>query len=319
MAKKTKVKAGRTARCLFALAVAAVTATTFARTVYDAGKALRQNCESGSYANPYTDANGGVWSYLAASSLSPSSGVALEMHAAKEDGKLDGWHIADQSYPKIRVNGSGQAMESAYLGTSGNLVEADELILHPGDSGNVYAVLRFTVPQDGWYSAFASFHDISYQNPPNQYSGVGVHVTLGSEADGDTTLASSLVTLEDHSVGWGDANRTQRFDYQMPVRYLTQGMRIQFVVDPHVVVGWSHTCDGTGVKALVVREDEGRFYDAGAAYMDNIAANYENPYGTAKHGTWHALLLQLGASAASTDFQTWIPQNLENSFVDAFT
>ena len=162
MAKKTTVKAGRTARCLFALAVVAATATTLARTVYDAGKALRQNCESGSYANPYTDTNGGVWSYLAASSLSPFSGVALEMHAAKEDGKLDGWHIDEQSYPKIMVNVSGQAMDSSYLGSAGYPIEADELILHPGDSGNAYAVLRFTVPQDGWHSAFASFHDISY-------------------------------------------------------------------------------------------------------------------------------------------------------------
>ena len=324
MAKKTTVKAGRTARCLFSLAVAAVTATTLARTVYDAGKALRQNCESGSYANPYTDANGGVWSYLAASSFSPFSGAALEIHAAKEDGKLDGWHVADQSYPKIMVNVSGQAMESAYLGTPGNLVEADELIMHPGDNlseyGNsAFAVLRFTVPQDGWYSAFASFHDISYQENPNQYSGVGVHVTLGSDADGDTTLASSLVTLENYSAGWGDANRTQRFEYQMPVRYLTRGMRIQFIVDPHVVVGWSHACDGTGVKALVVKEDEGRFYDAGAAYMDNVAGSYVNPYGIAQHGTWHALLLNLGTSAVATDFQSWIPQNLENSLVHGFT
>jgi hypothetical protein len=58
------------------------------------------------------------------------------VHAAKEEGKLDGWHIADQSYPKIMVNVSGQAMESAYLGTPGNLVEADELIVHPGDGNN---------------------------------------------------------------------------------------------------------------------------------------------------------------------------------------
>ena len=32
----------------------AVSFTASARTVYDAGKALRQNCESGSYANPST-------------------------------------------------------------------------------------------------------------------------------------------------------------------------------------------------------------------------------------------------------------------------
>ena len=325
MARTTKTtgRAG-TMKRLFALAVAVMAFTASARTVYDAGKALRQNCESGSYANPYTDTNGGVWSYLAASSLSPFSGGALEMHAAKEDGNLDGWHIADQSYPKIMVNVSGQVMESAYLGSPGYLVEADELIMHPGDNlseyGNsAFAVLRFTVPQDGWYSTFASFHDISYQENPNQYSGVGVHVTLGSEAAGDTTLASSLVTLENYSAGWGDANRTQRFDYQMPVRYLTRGMRIQFIVDPHVVVGWSHACDGTGVKALVVKEDEGRFYDAGAAYMDNVAGSYVNPYGIAQHGTWHALLLNLGTSAVATDFQSWIPQNLENSLVHGFT
>ena len=196
MARTTKTtgRAGAMKR-LFAMVAAVMAFTASARTVYDAGKALRQNCESGSYANPYTDANGGVWSYLAASSLSPFSGVALEMHAAKEDGKLDGWHIADQSYPKIMVNVSGQAMESAYLGSPGYLIEADELILHPGDSGYAYAVLRFTVPQDGWYSAFASFHDISFQATPVQTSGVDVHITLGSEAAGDTEFASTLVTL----------------------------------------------------------------------------------------------------------------------------
>ena len=314
----------RTAKWILAITAAAVAFTASARTVYDAGKALHQNCESGSYANPYTDANGGVWSYLTASSLSPFSGAALEMHAAKEDGKLDGWHVADQSYPKIMVNVSGQAMESAYLGTSGNLVEADELIMHPGDNSSEYgnsafAVLRFTVPQDGWYSAFASFHDISSQASSIQSSGVDVHVTLGSEAAGDTELASTLVTLENYPAGWGDANRTQRFDYQMPVRYLTQGMRIQFVVGPNSVNSWTHTNDGTGVKAFVVKEDEGRFYDSGVAYAADVAGSYVNPYGTAQHGTWHALLLNLSAVAAETDFLSWIPQYLENSFDHAFT
>ena len=320
MARTTKAtgRAG-TMKRLFALAVAVMAFTASARTVYDAGRALRQNCESGSYANPYTDANGGVWSYLAASSLSPFSGVALEMHAAKEDGKLDGWHVDDQSYPKIMVNVSGQAMESAYLGSPGYLIEADELILHPGDSGNAYAVLRFTVPQDGWYSAFASFHDISFQATPVQTSGVDVHITLGSEAAGDTEFASTLVTLEDFSSGWGHANRTKRFDYQMPVRYLTQGMRIQFVVGPNNMNSWAHMNDGTGMKVFVVREDEGRFYDAGVAYTANVAGSYVNPYGTAQHGTWHALLLNLSAVASETDFLSWIPQNLENSFDHAFT
>ena len=64
----------RTAKRILAISAAAVAVAASARTVCDAGRALRQNCESGSYANPYTDANGGVWSYLEASSLSPFSG-----------------------------------------------------------------------------------------------------------------------------------------------------------------------------------------------------------------------------------------------------
>ena len=80
----------RKAKRLLVIGSVAVAFAASARTVYDAGKALRQNCESGSYANPYTDANGGTWSYLAASSFTPFAGVALEIHAAKEDGKLDG-------------------------------------------------------------------------------------------------------------------------------------------------------------------------------------------------------------------------------------
>ncbi|MBR2839392.1 MAG: hypothetical protein IKE55_11445 [Kiritimatiellae bacterium] len=306
---------------LLIIGAAAAAFTVSARTVYDAGKALRHNCESGSYANPYTDDNGGVWSYLAASSFTTSfSGVALEMHAAKEDGKLDGWHVDDQSYPKLMVNVSGEAMESTYLGSAGYPIEADELILHPGDSGNAYAVLRFTVPQDGWYSAFASFHDINQLvGSQNQFMGVDVHVTLGSESAGDTELASTTVALEDYPAAWGVANRTHRFDYQMPVRYLTQGTRIQFVVGPNNVTSWGHMCDGTGVKALVVKEDEGRFYDSGVAFAANVAGSYANPYGTAQHGTWHALCLDLGATADETDFQSWIPHYLENSFDHAFT
>ena len=55
-----------------------------ARTVYDAGKALRQNCESGSYANPYEDANGGVWSYHA---FREWAGWSVE-HEGEDDASL---------------------------------------------------------------------------------------------------------------------------------------------------------------------------------------------------------------------------------------
>ena len=306
----------RTLRGFFSVCIAALcavfmtAATAAARTVYDAGKALRQNCESGAYANPY----GGVWSYYYASSLSPFSGTPFGSTSTITSGKLDGW--ANWDHQHLKVNVTGQILDDPSLIEAGEPLEVDEMYFHP--ERNLYTVLRFTVPEDGWYSAFASFHDVNQEASPQATSGVDVHVTLGSDADGDTELASSLVTLESYPAAWGDANRTQRFDYQMPVRYLTQGMRIQFAVGPNGT-DWAIPNDGTGVKVLVVREDEGRFYDSGVAFTTNVDGNYVNPYGTAAHGTWHALLLQLGASAAWTDFQSWIPQNLENSFDHAFT
>ena len=45
-------------------AAAALAAAASAYTVYDAGKALCQNCTNGTYANPYTDANGGAFNGL---------------------------------------------------------------------------------------------------------------------------------------------------------------------------------------------------------------------------------------------------------------
>jgi hypothetical protein len=299
------------AAAIAAALVAAFTtpATASARTAYDAGKALRQNGENGTYANP-----NGVWSYYYASSLSPFSGTLFGSTSTITSGKLDGW--ANWDHQHLKVNVTGQILDDPSLIEAGEPLEVDEMYFHP--ERNLYTVLRFTVPEDGWYSAFASFHDVNQEASSQATSGVDVHVTLGSEVGGDTELASSLVTLESAPAYWGDANRTQRFDYQMPVRYLTQGMRIQFAVGPNGT-DWAIPNDGTGVKVLVVKEDEGRFYDSGVAFTTNVAGGYANPYGTAAHGTWHALLLQLGTSAAWTDFQSWIPQNLENSFDHAFT
>lgn len=297
---------------LLIISAAAVALTASARTVYDAGKALRQNCESGSYANPYTDANGGVWSYHTASGVAPFTGLSdFPTHSKMESNTMDGWICLSNdnpTHPLLLVNTTGEAV-SSYC-SSGNQLEADELMFHPSAYG--YAVLRFTVPKDGWYSAFASFRDVD-QGDSGGLSGVDVHVTLGSESADDTDLATTHVTLEDYA-GWNAASkRTKRFDYQMPVRYLTQGMRIQFAVGPNVLGEGGHYSDGTGVKILVVKEDAGRFYDAGAAFTANVAGSYANPYGTAAHGTWHALLSNLGASVSETDFSAWAPQNLEYS------
>ena len=71
-----------TSKSFFAAAYVAASVTTAlpaaARTVYDAGKALKANCTSGGYANPYTDANGGVWSYNLSDNVGNPKSVTLQ-------------------------------------------------------------------------------------------------------------------------------------------------------------------------------------------------------------------------------------------------
>lgn len=62
-----------------------------ARTVYDAGKALRQNFQSNATpANPYTDENGGKWTYSSSAGVAPftSLGNFASSHATVDNGQL---------------------------------------------------------------------------------------------------------------------------------------------------------------------------------------------------------------------------------------
>ena len=180
-------------------------------------------------------------------------------------------------------------------------IEADEMMIHPGQSGNSYMVLRFTAPENGWYSAFASFHDTSKESAATASSGASVAITLG----GNDVLARGIVSLE------GVSGSTKRFDFQMPARYLTAGTEIRFAIGNNAGnSGTPHASDATGVKVFVTKEDEGAFYDSGIAMTNNIATTYVNPYGNIKDGTWYYLLASV---PAGTDFTNWAPANFNNA------
>ena len=270
--------------CLTAVLVAA---TASARIVYDAGKALRQNFQNNATpANPYTDENGGVWKYSSAAGVAPYTNLGdfKSSYATIDNGQLQGWGGA--SSPHLKVNITGHTLTSSSFMTAGcEPIEADEMMFHPGGSGNSYMVLRFVVPEAGWYSAFASFHDTSKQSTMDASSGASVYVGVGA----NDIYASGVVSIE------GATNSTKRFDFQMPVRYLAKDTEIRFTVGNN----GAHSSDGTGVKVFVVKEDEGAFYDSGIAMLNNVAASpYANPYGTIGDGTWYSLLAT--APAAQT-------------------
>ena len=279
--------------CLFArcaavcLIVVQVAATASARTVYDAGKALRKNfTENATPANPYTDENGGKWYYSSAAGVAPytSLGNFVSSYAKIDNNQLQGWG-SDKS-PHLKVNITGHTLTSSSFMTAGcEPIEADEMVFHPGGSGNSYMVLRFVAPEAGWYSAFASFHDTSAEATPTASSGASVYVGVGA----NDVYASGVVSIE------GATNSTKRFDFQMPVRYLAKDTEIRFTVGNN----GAHSSDGTGVKVFVVKEDEGAFYDSGFAMGNNVAASpYANPYGTIADGTWY--FLTATAPAAQT-------------------
>ena len=284
-----------------ALAALALPAT--ARTVYDAGKALRQNFQNNATpVNPYTDENGGKWYYSSAAGVAPftSLGNFASSYAKIDNNQLQGW--GGTSSPHLKVNITGHTLtSSSFMSGDCEPIEADELVFHPGQSGNSCMVLRFVAPEAGWYSAFVSFHDTSAESPPTASSGASVYVTLGD----DKILARGVVSLE------GVNGSTRRFDFQMPVRYLAKDTEIRFAVNNNKgASGTAHANDATGVKVFVTKEDEGSFYDSGIALTNNIATTYTNPFGTIANGAWCYLLASI---PAGTDLAVWAPSNFINA------
>ena len=165
---------------LFAIAVLTA-ATASARTVYDAGKALKANCTSGGYANPYTDENSGTWSYfitalspvantvtLKTGSYSWSNGGTVPLNGFASDNT--------KQATSIRVHTSAVAVTLS----SGEVLQPEELVLFPGNSDSQRACVRFTAPEDGWYSAFVSAHDLVKESSATANSGVPKYTILRS-------------------------------------------------------------------------------------------------------------------------------------------
>ena len=252
----------------------AVPSTSSARTVYDAGAALRANCtaETGAYSNPYTDENGGVWEYMLTSKTTLANTVTLVSGAYSKEYSgttLDGFSVSLTAQAQsIRVNTG-----STVTAPAGTTLKAGELVLFPGNYDNQCACVTFKAPQAGWYSAFVSATDLA-KNTAN-----GAGVTIDVQAQGNT-IVSGVVSVE--SV----AGSTERFDFQMPVRYLNANDIVAVVVGRN----GGNSGDNTAVTFTVTKEDEGAFYDSGIAMNDNVAASpYGNPYGTIANGTWYVL------------------------------
>lgn len=292
--------------CVVLGATLATSLPGFARTVFDAGKALRQNCKAsapvGADGKIYTDENGGQWQYLRASDALASSTAAIGS-SYNQDGRAG----IGSSPPYIRANVSGAA-----IAMDGEPLDADELHIHPGDpnAANHYAVLRFIVPEDGWYSAFLTAHDLSLAGSADDKSGAEVRLVANGALQ-----ARGVVALENYTGATScGAILTRRFDFQMPVRRMAAGDTLDFMVGANGI----HYNDATGLKAFVTKEDAGRFYDAGLAMVGNVADSSLNPFGTDALGMWYYFSVNTSSArnagnngtTTPAEIRAWAPGNL---------
>ncbi len=268
--------------CLIAVLAAASAA---ARTVYDAGKAFN---EAGHNANVF-----GPWSLLHASGEAMTNSEAFDTTTGSS-GSFAG--IGGSSSPWIRVNTGSTSVQS------GEEVLPNELLVHPADpkGGTVSHpsdVVRFTVPETGWYSANIFAHDTAKEANNASTTNSGVQVSVRAKGN---VIARQIVSLE----GYLANSPTRRFDFQMPAQHLAAGDKIEVVIGNKYNAWSAHSSDTTGLRFTVTKEDEGTFYDSGIAMLNNVAASpYANPYGTIADGTWYFL----GATAPAA--QT-APENI---------
>jgi hypothetical protein len=239
--------------------------------VFDAGEAMKANVKSGVSANPYTDAEGGAWSYWTSTAM--TNGVETAMAGGVTlDGDAALMGFGDKGTPYLIVNTADHAIhEPVDMGYGTESLEPTELMGHPGNTGSNYVMLRFTVPHDGWYSSLSRFRDL---NIGGEYTTRGVEAIVSINGQLQT---KSIVSLEE----WYDGT-TGMFDVQTPVRYMKAGETFEFTIGPNGFYGF----DATGIKATIREEDEGMFFDAGSALEVNIQNAYTNPCGDVANGTW---------------------------------
>lgn len=265
--------------------------TARAGIIYDAGAALKANALSGGYANPYTDSNGGQWAYYLSTAMTNASLVAMSGNVSwKTQAEFKGFNAGGSadSVPLLMVNTAESAIHNDGLFGSGSgiVLQPGEIIGHPGNTGNKFVTLHFTVPRDGWYSTLSTFRDMcSWTN--NDVGGAEVGVLIGN-----VVQAQGIVSIENARSwtgsrwGWVSAHVAS---YQTPVKWLAAGTAIDFVLGPRD----NFSGDSTGISVQVREEEEENTFDASAVFRENLNGAYVNPAPTATNGTWTYLAKQL--------------------------
>lgn len=226
--------------CKFLMLLGCVTLallTAEARIVYTPMEAL----SNPGGMNPYTDANGGVWSVSRRmhGNDAVSAGALLPKHFTYVEGLVGFSPDTEDSYtvPLACVNVTDREIAL----TSGNCrIGPGELYLHPGSptvSDSSRIVVAFKVPRDGWYSLSARFRAIDPQS-----SG---YVDTTIVADGAILFQEEIFPVQGE-VRWGTP-------FSFSHRFLRKGAELAFALGS----GWTKTGyerDSTALNVEIVEE-----------------------------------------------------------------
>jgi hypothetical protein len=146
---------------------------------------------------------------------------------------VEGW--VQSGFFGAFVNTSGAA-----INYPGNILQPNQLLLHPGNTLNAEAILRFLVPEDGLYDLSAYFFAIdTIASPGRNSDGVTVSVEAAGATVGSTDAISGFGADRDHEVSQSAIS-------------LSQGDFVNFVVNPNNIF----FDDGTLLTATM-RFDDG--------------------------------------------------------------
>ena len=171
--KKNTTSFAITAAIAGALCLSSAEAVTFS-----ANTAMKANMTQGTPTNPYTDAQGGVWTYAQSAAVAGGA-VSLLNQRNDADAVCLGFKSPDGDQPVMHVNTGTEDVPASIFGSP---VAPGEIVIHPAhnDVSNHFGILRFTVPKAGTYNVAATFRDANAGGG----DGVDVHVVVsGHEVD----------------------------------------------------------------------------------------------------------------------------------------
>ena len=203
---------------------------------FNANTAMKTDMTQGTPINPYTDAQGGGWTYGRSASAAGGTVIPLDSQATVNT-FCRGFKPSDNSHPEMYVN-TGTGNDSSF----GLPIVPGEIDIHPftGGTDMPYAVLRFTVPSAGIYNVAATFRDLSSGGFSGGGRGVDVHVVVNGNdvdhavVDVDSPLPSYTANLRLVPLAAGDT--------------------VDFVVGPNGTFAEAYWNDSTGFFAAITEQ-----------------------------------------------------------------